>query len=134
VIVTSRGHGSTNQGISRQLGHDDVDIDRLITASHYPYRAPPLRDLSKSLLEMLPYHLGSEGKIRLPTSEVGQATDFITELEPSSTKYSGLSKKRRYQIILSAVALSLLAFVVYVVDVQRSWAALEDNWTVSSQT
>jgi len=93
-----------------------------------------LRDLSKSLLEMLPYDLGSEGKIRLPTSEVGQATDFITEFEPSSTKYSRLSKKRRYQIILSAVALSLLAFVVYVVDVQRSWAALEDKWTVSSQS
>ena len=83
---------------------------------------------------MLPYHLGSEGKIRLPTSEVGQATDFVTEFEPSSTKYSRLSKKRRYQIILSAVAFSLLAFVVYVVNVQRAWAALEDNWTVSSQS
>ena len=133
-MTASRGHPPKNRGVSRQLEHDDVVTDRLITASHYPHRASSLLVLTSSLRQMLSYNLGSEGKVRLPTSEAGQATDFVAEFHPSSTKYSRLRKKRRYQIILSAVALSLLAVVVYVVDVQRSWAALEDNWTVSSRS
>ena len=132
--ATSRGHEPTNQAISRQLGHGDVDSGRLITASNYLHRGPSLRDLSKSLRQMLPYKLRSEGKVRLPTSEYGQANDFLAESDPSSTKHSRKRQKRRYQIILSALALSLLAVVIYGVNVQRSWAALEDNWTVSSQS
>ena len=132
--ATSREHGPPNQAISRQLGHGDVDSGRLITASNYLHRGPSLREPSKALRQMMPFNDRSEGRVRLPTSEYGQANDFLAEFDPSSTKHSRTRQKRRYQIILSAFALSLLAVVIYGLNVQRSWAALEDNWTVSSQS
>jgi hypothetical protein len=108
-----------------------VDSDRLITASHHLHRASSWRDSSKTLHQMLPFNIRSEGRVRLPNSDYGQATDHFAEWDLSSTKHPRTQKQRRFWIKLSAVAFCLLVVVIYGVNVHRSWAAWEENWTVS---
>jgi len=102
-----------------------------ITASHHLHRASSLRELSKSCRQMLPFNIRSEGRVRLPNSEFGQATDQFAEWDISPTKHSRTRKQRRFWTILSAVAFCLLVVVIYGVNVHRSWAAWEENWRVS---
>lgn len=72
----------------------------------------------------------TSGRIHLPPTPEGERIDPFDELDSSVSCYK--SRRRRYIIIGCAVAVWLLAIVAYVVDVERSWRALEDKWAVST--
>jgi hypothetical protein len=72
------------------------------------------------------------GPVYLPsTPEAEKGTDQFIEFGSSSVKSSRSLRRRRCLIIgLSLLAWSLIV-IIYIVDVNRSWAALEDKWRVS---
>jgi hypothetical protein len=65
------------------------------------------------------------------TPEAEKGTDQFIEFGSSSVKSSRSKRQGRFLIIGLSFLIWLLVVIIYIVDVNRSWAALEDRWRVS---
>jgi hypothetical protein len=65
------------------------------------------------------------------TPEAEKGTDQFIEFGSSSVKSSRSKRQRRCLITGLSLLVWSLIVIIYVADVNRSWAALEDKWRVS---
>jgi hypothetical protein len=120
---------------SRQRGRGDVvDIRQPLLSATDPSYRTPVSTRSSRLRDIFDIYPSAKrtSRIRLPpTPPVYPISDPFDELELSSCTSSSKHRRRRRFIIGWAIAIWLLGVVAYVVDVDRSWKALEDKWVVS---
>jgi hypothetical protein len=119
---------------SRQRGEGDVVAGHqpLLSATDPSYRTPAPTRSNRLRDIFVTYPSGKRtSRIRLPPTPPVHPT-FDPFDEPELSSYTSSSKHRRRRFIIGwAVAIWLLGVVAYVVDVDRSWKALEDKWVVS---